>query len=54
MADGGLASYPEIIDTEIQMHPAEQSGIKYDLRHKLALVNLYRSLGAGWHLNDSQ
>jgi len=52
--DSGLASYFEIIDAQIQMYPAEQSAIGYDLGRKVALVNLYRALGGGWSLNDSQ
>jgi len=52
--DSGLANYLEIIDAEIQMYPAELSAIIYDLGRKVALVNLYRSLGGSWNLNDSQ
>ncbi len=52
--DSGLANYLEIIDAQIQMYPAERSAIIYDLGRKLALVDLYRSLGGGWNLNDSQ
>jgi len=52
--DSGLANYLEIIDAEIEMYPAERSAIIYDLGRKLALVDLYRSLGGGWNLNDSQ
>jgi multidrug efflux system outer membrane protein len=52
--DSGLANYLEVIDAQIQMYPAERSAILYDLGRKLALVDLYRSLGGGWNLNDSQ
>jgi multidrug efflux system outer membrane protein len=52
--DTGFASYFEIIDAQIQMYPAEQSAVDYDLGRKVALVNLYRALGGGWSLNDSQ
>ena len=52
--DSGLASYLEIIDAQIQMYPAERSAILYDLGRKEALVNLYRALGGGWSLTDSQ
>jgi len=52
--DSGLANYLEIIDAQIQMYPAELSAIVYDLGRKVALVNLYRALGGGWNLNDSQ
>jgi multidrug efflux system outer membrane protein len=52
--DSGFASYFEIIDAQIQMFPAEQSAVDYDLGRKVALVNLYRALGGGWSLNDPQ
>jgi outer membrane protein, multidrug efflux system len=52
--DSGLANYLEIIDAQIQLYPAERSAIIYDLGRKVALVNLYRSLGGGWNLSDSQ
>jgi outer membrane protein, multidrug efflux system len=52
--DSGFASYFEIIDAQIQMFPAEQSAVNYDLGRKVALVNLYRALGGGWNLSDSQ
>jgi multidrug efflux system outer membrane protein len=52
--DSGFASYFEIIDAQLQMYPAEQSAVFYDLNRKVSLVNLYRALGGGWSLNDSQ
>ena len=52
--DSGLANYLEIIDAQIQMYPAERSAIIYDLGRKVALVDLYRSLGGGWNLSDLQ
>jgi multidrug efflux system outer membrane protein len=52
--DSGLSSYFEIIDAQIQLYPAESSAVTYDLERKLALVSLYRALGGGWNLSDSQ
>ena len=52
--DSGLASYFEIVDAQIQLYPAEGSAVTYDLGRKLALVSLYRALGGGWNLTDSQ
>jgi multidrug efflux system outer membrane protein len=52
--DSGFANYLEIIDAEIQMYPAERAAVIYDLGRKVALVDLYRSLGGGWNLNDTQ
>ena len=52
--DSGLASYFEIVDAQIQLYPAESSSVSYDLGRKLAVVDLYRALGGGWNLSDSQ
>jgi len=52
--DSGLSSYFEIVDAQIQLYPAESSAVAYDLGRKLALVDLYRALGGGWNLSDSQ
>ena len=48
----GLSSYFEVIDAELQLYPAEQSEVQFDLGRKVALVNLYRALGGGWKLGD--
>jgi multidrug efflux system outer membrane protein len=52
--DSGLSNYLEIVDAQIQMYPAESATVTYDLGRKIALVNLYRALGGGWNLTDSQ
>jgi len=52
--DSGLSSYFEIVDAQIQLYPAESSAVTYDLGRKVALVDLYRALGCGWNLSDSQ
>jgi len=52
--DSGFASYLDIVDAQIQMYPAESATVTYDLERKLALVDLYRALGGGWNLTDTQ
>jgi outer membrane protein, multidrug efflux system len=52
--DSGLSSYLDVIDAQLQLYPAESAAVHYDLGRKLALVDLYRSLGGGWNLSDSQ
>ncbi len=52
--NSGLSSYFEIVDAQIQMYPAENTTVVYDLGRKLALVDLYRALGGGWNLSDAQ
>jgi len=51
--DSGLSSYLEVVDAQIQLYPAESAAINYDLGRKLALVDLYRALGGGWNLSDT-
>ena len=48
----GLSTYFEVIDAQLQMYPAQQFEVQYDLGRKVALVNLYRALGGGWKLSD--
>jgi multidrug efflux system outer membrane protein len=48
----GLSNYFEVIDAQLQLYPAEQFEVQYDLGRKVALVNLYRALGGGWKLGD--
>jgi multidrug efflux system outer membrane protein len=52
--DTGLSSYFEVIDAQLDLYPAENSVVAYDLGRKLALVDLYRALGGGWNLSDAQ
>jgi outer membrane protein, multidrug efflux system len=52
--DSGLSNYLEIIDAQLAMYPAESATVTYDLGRKVALISLYRSLGGGWNLTDSQ
>jgi outer membrane protein, multidrug efflux system len=52
--DSGLSSYFEIVDAQIQLYPAESASVSYDLGRKLSVVDLYRTLGGGWNLSESQ
>ena len=52
--DSGLSNYFEVVDAQLQLYPVESASVNYDLGRKLALVDLYRSLGGGWNLSDAQ
>jgi multidrug efflux system outer membrane protein len=52
--DSGLSNYFEVVDAQLELYPAENSAVTYDLGRKLALVDLYRALGGGWNLSDAQ
>ena len=51
--DSGLSSYFEVLDAKLQLFPAQQQAVQYDLGRKVALVNLYKALGGGWKLGDT-
>ena len=51
--DNGLSSYFEVLDAKLQLFPAESTLVQYDLGRKVALVNLYKALGGGWKLGDT-
>lgn len=51
--DSGLASYFEVIDAKLNLYPAQTALVQYDLGRKVALVNLYRALGGGWKMSDT-
>ena len=51
--DTGLSSYFEVIDAKLDLYPAQQALVQYDLDRKIALVNLYKALGGGWKLADA-
>jgi outer membrane protein, multidrug efflux system len=51
--DSGLASYFEVIDAKLDLYPAQQFVVQYDLERKVALINLYMALGGGWQLSDA-
>jgi outer membrane protein, multidrug efflux system len=50
--DSGLSSYFEVVDAKLELYPAEQFEVQYDLERKIALINLYMALGGGWKLSD--
>ncbi len=52
--NSGLSSYFEVIDAQLQLFPAQNASIQYELERKVALVNLYKALGGGWKLQDDQ
>jgi multidrug efflux system outer membrane protein len=49
----GLSSYFEVVDAQLQLFPAENSLVLFDLQRKVSLVNLYKALGGGWKLSDT-
>jgi multidrug efflux system outer membrane protein len=52
--DSGLASYFEVIDAKLNLFPSQTALVVYDLDRKTALVALYKALGGGWKLSDTE
>jgi len=51
--DTGFASYFEVLDAQRLLYPAETTRNVFELTRKVALVDIYRSLGGGWKLADA-
>lgn len=49
----GKASYFEVLDAQIQLYPEETSLAQTELNRRVVVVQLYKALGGGWNLKDS-
>ena len=50
----GKASYYEVLEAQQQLYPAENSLSRIEAARRLTIVQLYKSLGGGWSLKDSE
>lgn len=50
----GKAGYFEVLEAQQELFPAENAVAFTELNRLLVIVQLYRSLGGGWNLNDDQ
>jgi multidrug efflux system outer membrane protein len=50
----GKASYYEVLEAQQQLYPAENALSQIEASRRLAVVNLYKALGGGWSLKDSE
>src|SRR6185369_12895789 len=50
----GKASYYEVLEAQQQLFPAENTLSRLEAVRRFAVVQLYKSLGGGWSLNDSE
>lgn len=50
----GKASYYEVLEAQQQLFPAENTLSRIEVGRRLAVVQLYKALGGGWSLNDSE
>jgi multidrug efflux system outer membrane protein len=50
----GKASYYEVLEAQQQLFPAENSLSHIEAARRLAVVQLYKALGGGWSLKDSE
>jgi multidrug efflux system outer membrane protein len=50
----GKASYYEVLEAQQQLFPAENALSRIEVGRRLAVVQLYKALGGGWSLKDSE
>jgi multidrug efflux system outer membrane protein len=50
----GKASYYEVLEAQQQLFPAENTLSRIEVARRLAVVQLYKALGGGWSLKDSE
>lgn len=50
----GLSSYFEVLDAQQRLYPAQHSLAEIRRNRLLAYVQLYKALGGGWNLTDTQ
>ena len=50
----GKASYYEVLEAQQQLFPAENALSHIEAGRRLAVVQLYKALGGGWSLKDSE
>jgi multidrug efflux system outer membrane protein len=50
----GKASYYEVLEAQQQLYPAENTLSRIEAARRLTIVQLYKALGGGWSLKDSE
>ena len=50
----GKASYYEVLEAQQQLYPAENALSQIEAGRRLAVVQLYKALGGGWALKDTE
>ena len=50
----GKASYYEVLEAQQQLYPAENALSHVEAGRRIAIVQLYKALGGGWSLKDSE
>ena len=52
--DQGFSSYFEVLEAQQMLFPAEMNLAQTELNRRLVVVQLYKALGGGWNLSDTQ
>jgi outer membrane protein, multidrug efflux system len=50
----GKASYYEVLEAQQQLFPAENALSRIEAARRLTIIQLYKALGGGWSLKDSE
>jgi multidrug efflux system outer membrane protein len=50
----GLSNYNEVLEAQQRLYPAQLALAETEVSRRLIVIQLYRALGGGWKLTDSQ
>jgi multidrug efflux system outer membrane protein len=50
----GLSSYNEVLEAQQRLYPTQLALAETEINRRLVIVQLYKALGGGWNLTDSQ
>ena len=50
----GLSSYNEVLEAQQRLYPAQLALAHTEIHRRLVVVQLYKALGGGWNLTDTQ
>src|SRR5262245_36760300 len=50
----GLSSYVEVLDALQRLYPAQTALAQTEVNRRLVIIQLYKALGGGWNLTDSE
>jgi outer membrane protein, multidrug efflux system len=50
----GLSSYVEVLDALQRLYPAQLALAQIEVNRRLVIIQLYKALGGGWNLTDTQ
>ena len=50
----GLSNYNEVLEAQQRLYPTQVTLAQTEINRRLVVVQLYKALGGGWNLTNSQ